>query len=79
MAAPNCALTLTDQSFGKTALMKALLHLRDGENETVERLLDISEKTGDVKEFVNAAYSSAYYEGATCTEQPGGKKAPLPS
>lgn len=45
--------------------MKALLHLKDGKNETVERLIDISEKTGDIQEFVNAAYSSAYYKGAT--------------
>lgn len=75
---PNCGLTLTDQSFGKTALMKALLHLKDGKNETVEHLIDISEKTGDVKEFVNAAYSSAYYEGVTCIDQRDGKNAPLP-
>lgn len=53
------------QSYGKTALMKALLHLKDGKNETVERLIDISEKTGDIGEFVNAAYSSAYYKGQT--------------
>lgn len=57
--------------------MKALLHLKDGKNETVEHLIDISEKTGDVKEFVNAAYSSAYYEGATRMKQRGGKKSPL--
>lgn len=49
--------------------MKALLHLKDGKNETVEQLIDISEKTGDVEEFVNAAYSSSYYEGATCIKQ----------
>lgn len=78
MAGPNCALTLTDQSFGKTALMKALLHLKDGKNETVEQLIDISEKTGDIKEFVNAAYSSSYYEGAPCMKQRGGQNAPLP-
>lgn len=75
---PNCALTLTDQSYGKTALMKALLHLKDGKNETVERLIDISEKTGDIGEFVNAAYSSAYYKGATCVKQRVWKNALLP-
>ncbi|KAM7398417.1 hypothetical protein PAMA_006366 [Pampus argenteus] len=53
------------QSYGKTALMKALLHLSDGRNETVELLIDISEKIGDVKEFVNAAYTNSYYEGQT--------------
>ncbi|XP_077402993.1 transient receptor potential cation channel subfamily V member 1 [Vanacampus margaritifer] len=59
---------LTDslyQSYGKTALMKALLHLRDGKNPTVELLLDISERTGDIKEFVNAAYTDSYYKGQT--------------
>ncbi len=62
-------LTPTDQSFGKTALMKALLHLKDGKNETVELLIDISEKLGDIKEFVNAAYTNSYYEGKLCTKQ----------
>lgn len=58
--------------------MKALLHLKDGKNETVERLIDISEKTGDIGEFVNAAYSSAYYKGATCVKQRVWKNALLP-
>ncbi|XP_018547618.1 transient receptor potential cation channel subfamily V member 1 [Lates calcarifer] len=53
------------QSYGKTALMKALLHLKDGKNETVELLIDISEKLGDIKEFVNAAYTKSYYKGQT--------------
>ncbi|KAM9728776.1 transient receptor potential cation channel subfamily V member 1 [Menidia menidia] len=52
-------------SYGKTALMKALLHLKDGRNETIELLIDISERLGDVKEFVNAAYTSSYYRGQT--------------
>lgn len=49
--------------------MKALLHLKDGKNDTVEALIDISEKMGDIKEFVNAAYTSTYYEGKLCTKQ----------
>ncbi|XP_068456629.1 transient receptor potential cation channel subfamily V member 1 [Clinocottus analis] len=53
------------QSYGKTALMKALLHLRDGKNGAVELLVDIAEKMGDVKKFVNAAYTNRYYEGQT--------------
>ncbi|XP_062413990.1 transient receptor potential cation channel subfamily V member 1 [Pungitius pungitius] len=53
------------RSYGKTALMKALLHLKNGKNETVELLLDISEKMGDIKEFVNAAYTNNYYKGQT--------------
>ncbi|XP_054610150.1 transient receptor potential cation channel subfamily V member 1 [Dunckerocampus dactyliophorus] len=59
---------LTDtlyQSYGKTALMKALLHLRDGKNPTVELLLEVSERMGDIKEFVNAAYTNSYYKGQT--------------
>uniref|UniRef100_A0A8D2ZDG6 Transient receptor potential cation channel, subfamily V, member 1 n=1 Tax=Scophthalmus maximus TaxID=52904 RepID=A0A8D2ZDG6_SCOMX len=58
------------QSYGKTALMKALLHLRDNKNETVELLIDISEKLGDVQEFVNAAYTSSYYKGQTALHIP---------
>ncbi|XP_040006516.1 transient receptor potential cation channel subfamily V member 1 [Xiphias gladius] len=53
------------QSYGKTALMKALLHLKDNKNETVEFLIDISERLGDIKEFVNAAYTNSYYQGQT--------------
>lgn len=43
--------------------MKALLHLKDGANPTVDLLIDISEKLGDMQEFVNAAYTSVYYKG----------------
>ncbi|TNN82708.1 Transient receptor potential cation channel subfamily V member 1 [Liparis tanakae] len=53
------------QSHGKTALMKALLHLKNGKNDTVELLIGISEATGDIKEFVNAAYTNSYYKGQT--------------
>ncbi|KAJ4930392.1 hypothetical protein JOQ06_019396 [Pogonophryne albipinna] len=53
------------QSHGKTALMKALLHLMDGKNKTVELLIDISEKMKDINEFVNAAYTNIYYKGQT--------------
>ncbi|XP_060912200.1 transient receptor potential cation channel subfamily V member 1 [Labrus mixtus] len=53
------------QSYGKTALMKALLHLRDGKNETVERMIEVSEKIGDIEKFVNAAYTNDYYKGQT--------------
>lgn len=53
------------QSYGKTCLMKALLHLRDGKNLTVEHLINISEQLGDVYKFVNAAYTHSYYKGQT--------------
>lgn len=62
-------LTPADLSFGKTALMKALLHLKDGKNETVELLIDISEKLGDINKFVNAAYTNSYYKGKLCVKQ----------
>lgn len=46
--------------------MKALLHLQDGKNETVELLIRISEEMGDLEEFVNLAYTSPYYKGGLC-------------
>lgn len=46
--------------------MKALLHLKDGKNETVELLIQISEQMGDLHKFVNLAYTSAYYKGDLC-------------
>uniref|UniRef100_A0A673LRQ9 Transient receptor potential cation channel subfamily V member 1-like n=1 Tax=Sinocyclocheilus rhinocerous TaxID=307959 RepID=A0A673LRQ9_9TELE len=53
------------KSNGKTALLKALLNLKEGENDTIEHLLEIAEKTGDLKDFVNAAYTDSYYKGQT--------------
>lgn len=58
-----------DQSYGKTVLMKALLHLKDGKNETVEKLIEISEKLNDVEKFVNLAYTNNYYKGTHCVRQ----------
>ncbi|XP_076025203.1 transient receptor potential cation channel subfamily V member 1 [Genypterus blacodes] len=49
---------------GKTALMKGLLNLKNGKNETVDILLNISEGMGDARVFVNVAYTG-YYEGQT--------------
>lgn len=43
--------------------MKALLHLKDGKNETVELLINISEQMGDLHKFVNLASTSTYYKG----------------
>ncbi|XP_022062794.2 transient receptor potential cation channel subfamily V member 1 [Acanthochromis polyacanthus] len=53
------------QSYGKTALMKALLHIKDGKNDTIDVLIDISERMGDITEFVNVAFTSSYYKGQT--------------
>ncbi|XP_028662796.1 transient receptor potential cation channel subfamily V member 1 isoform X1 [Erpetoichthys calabaricus] len=48
---------------GKTCLLKALLNLKDGQNDTIDVLLDIAEKEGYLKDFVNAAYTDSYYKG----------------
>ncbi|XP_023688690.2 transient receptor potential cation channel subfamily V member 1-like [Paramormyrops kingsleyae] len=53
------------QSHGKNALIKGLLNLKDGKNDTIEILLDIAEKMGDLKKFVNAAYTDSKYKGQT--------------
>ncbi|XP_060768846.1 transient receptor potential cation channel subfamily V member 1-like [Neoarius graeffei] len=50
---------------GKTALMKALLNLKDGNNKTVEHLLGIAERLKHLDKLVNAAYTDDYYEGQT--------------
>ena len=55
-----------DPTNGKTALLKALLNLKDGKNDTIETLLEIAEITGGsqgLKNFVNAPYTDIYYEG----------------
>uniref|UniRef100_A0A673B8J4 Uncharacterized protein n=1 Tax=Sphaeramia orbicularis TaxID=375764 RepID=A0A673B8J4_9TELE len=54
-----------DESNGKTALLKALLNLKNHKNDTIEVFLDISEKTGDLGRFINAAYNDDYYRGQT--------------
>ncbi|XP_063058348.1 transient receptor potential cation channel subfamily V member 1-like [Engraulis encrasicolus] len=59
---------LTDTEYqpkGKTALLKALLNLKDGRNDAVECLLGIAENMGDLNGFVNAAYTDSYYKGQT--------------
>ncbi|XP_034095385.1 transient receptor potential cation channel subfamily V member 1-like isoform X3 [Gymnodraco acuticeps] len=66
----------TDETNGKTALLKALLNLKDGRNDTVELLLDIAEKTSDLENLINASYKDPCYNGelplslAACTNQP---------
>lgn len=61
---------LTDWEFrdpdtGKTALLKALLNLSSNRNDTIPVLLEIAEKTDDLKLFINAAYMDSYYKGQT--------------
>lgn len=55
----------TDESNGKTALLKALLNLKDDRNETILVLLDIAEKTGDLQNLINASYTDWCYKGQT--------------
>ncbi|XP_054455866.1 transient receptor potential cation channel subfamily V member 1-like [Anoplopoma fimbria] len=55
----------TDETNGKTALLKALLNLKDGKNDTVEVLLDLAEKTGDLENIINASYKDPFYKGQT--------------
>ncbi|XP_048121416.1 transient receptor potential cation channel subfamily V member 1-like isoform X5 [Alosa alosa] len=52
-----------DPTSGKTVLLKALLNLRNGQNDTVELLLAIAEETGDLDTFVNAAYKDSFFKG----------------
>ncbi|XP_070807562.1 transient receptor potential cation channel subfamily V member 4 [Pituophis catenifer annectens] len=61
---------LTDEEFrelstGKTCLPKALLNLSGGRNDTIPLLLDIAEKTGNMREFINAPFRDVYYRGQT--------------
>lgn len=48
---------------GKTALLKALLNLKNGKNDTIEVFLDIAEKTGDLENLINASYTDPFYKG----------------
>ncbi|XP_054075636.1 transient receptor potential cation channel subfamily V member 4 isoform X3 [Rissa tridactyla] len=61
---------LTDEEFrepstGKTCLPKALLNLSGGRNDTIPLLLDIAEKTGNMREFINSPFRDVYYRGQT--------------
>ncbi|OCT98171.1 transient receptor potential cation channel subfamily V member 4 [Xenopus laevis] len=61
---------LTDEEFreastGKTCLPKALMNLNDGKNDTIPMLIDIAEKTGNLREFINSPFRDVYYRGQT--------------
>ncbi|ERE74653.1 transient receptor potential cation channel subfamily V member 4-like protein [Cricetulus griseus] len=61
---------LTDEEFrepstGKTCLPKALLNLNNGRNDTIPVLLDIAERTGNMREFINSPFRDIYYRGQT--------------
>lgn len=54
---------LPEPETGKTCLLKAMLNLHDGWNDTIPLLLEIAEKTDNLKEFVNSEYTDNYYKG----------------
>ncbi|KAM5273168.1 transient receptor potential cation channel subfamily V member 1 [Ctenodactylus gundi] len=61
---------LTDNEFkdpetGKTCLLKAMLNLHNGQNDTIALLLDVARQTDNLREFVNASYTDSYYKGQT--------------
>uniref|UniRef100_A0A8D0AS21 Transient receptor potential cation channel, subfamily V, member 4 n=1 Tax=Sander lucioperca TaxID=283035 RepID=A0A8D0AS21_SANLU len=61
---------LTDEEFkelstGKTCLPKALLNLYGRQNVTIPLLVDIAEKTGNLREFINTPFRDVYYRGQT--------------
>ncbi|CAN9513244.1 unnamed protein product [Ophioblennius macclurei] len=61
---------LTDEEFrelstGKTCLPKALLNLFGGQNPTIPLLVEIAEKTGNLREFINTPFRDVYYRGQT--------------
>uniref|UniRef100_A0A8D0WL20 Transient receptor potential cation channel subfamily V member 1 n=1 Tax=Sus scrofa TaxID=9823 RepID=A0A8D0WL20_PIG len=54
-----------DPETGKTCLLKAMLNLHNGQNETIPLLLEIARQTDSLKELVNASYTDSYYKGQT--------------
>lgn len=52
-----------EPSTGKTCLPKALLNLYGGQNDTIPLLVDIAEKTGILREFINTPFRDVYYRG----------------
>ncbi|KAM5216174.1 transient receptor potential cation channel subfamily V member 1 isoform 2-T3 [Hipposideros larvatus] len=54
-----------DPETGKTCLLKAMLNLHDGQNDTIPLLLEIARQTDSLRELVNASYTDSYYKGQT--------------
>lgn len=55
----------SEPSTGKTCLPKALLNLNNGRNDTIPVLLDIAERTGNMREFINSPFRDIYYRGTS--------------
>lgn len=53
----------SDETNGKTALLKALLNLKNGKNDTIDVFLNVAEKIGDLEELINASYRDPFYKG----------------
>uniref|UniRef100_A0A9L0R640 Transient receptor potential cation channel subfamily V member 4 n=1 Tax=Equus caballus TaxID=9796 RepID=A0A9L0R640_HORSE len=60
-----CTSLPAEPSTGKTCLPKALLNLSHGHNNTIPVLLDIAERTGNMREFINSPFRDIYYRGQT--------------
>ncbi|KAF5929208.1 hypothetical protein HPG69_019229, partial [Diceros bicornis minor] len=61
----SCTSVPAEPSTGKTCLPKALLNLSNGRNDTIPVLLDIAERTGNMREFINSPFRDIYYRGQT--------------
>ncbi|KAM4687591.1 transient receptor potential cation channel subfamily V member 3-like [Discoglossus pictus] len=57
--------SLQDKETGKTCLMKVLLQPKDHTFETVKKLLAFAQQQGDMKQLLNAEYTSKVYLGQT--------------
>lgn len=53
---------------------KALLNLSGGKNDTIPLLLDIAEKTGNMREFINSPFRDVYYRGRGAWGHPGPRR-----
>lgn len=63
--AARLPVSLSEPSTGKTCLPKALLNLNNGRNDTIPVLLDIAERTGNMREFINSPFRDIYYRGGS--------------
>ncbi|XP_029467172.1 transient receptor potential cation channel subfamily V member 1-like [Rhinatrema bivittatum] len=54
-----------DSITGKTCLLKAMLNLKNGKNDTIPLLLEIAKKTDNLEELVKSGYTDRHYRGQT--------------
>lgn len=77
MRNPFDTLFLLDAKTGKTCLMKALLNLKNGKNDTIPLLLEIDQKTQNPRPLVNVACSDCYYRGKVSVLMPCQSNLPI--